>query len=458
MLLERWQEIERLYHSACERRPEGRQSYLESATDDQDVRREVESLLVNEQLAADFLETHSPELAGSELEERIPDGTQIGPYRIAKFLRAGGMGEVYQAIDTRLERAVAIKFFPRAFGTVHCPLDHFDREARAASALNHPHICTIYDVGDYQGRPFLVMEFLEGESLKDRIAGKPLLLPDLLDIAAQIADGLEAAHEKGIVHRDVKPANILIMSGGQVKILDFGLAKRVVERRAELGETGSGANLSGGAVSDITVTRPGTITGTLAYLSPEQARGEEVDARSDIYSFGVVLYEMATGRPTFVREKSAELLEAISNEAPVKPSILNPVLPQRLEHIILKALEKDRHARYRSMGGMLAQLREVPEKKPRWFRRAVLLIASGALVAASMMGIAALRSTYDIGGVPSLLQRQVTTNPSNDSVHDAAISPDGKELAYADFEGVHVRVLETGEVRTIPTPPGLCFR
>jgi serine/threonine protein kinase len=208
----------------------------------------------------------------------------------------------------------------------------------------------------------------------------------------------------------------------------------------------------------MTLTRPGSITGTLAYLSPEQALGEEVDARTDIYSFGVVLYEMATGCPTFLREKSAELVEAIINEAPVRPSLLHPALPQSLERIMLKALEKDRQARYQSMRELLAHLRELQKAKPRWLRIVSFLLVLTALILASVMRFTVSSRTHDIGGVPTLVQRQVTTNPSNDSVHDAAISSDGRELAYADFEGVHVRVLDTGEVRNLPPPPGLCFR
>ena len=365
MLTDRWREIETLYNSACERKPEERRAYLESACGgDESLRLEVESLLAHEELAANFLETHESTTLGNAVEASVPAGEQIGPYLVLEFLQKGGMGEVYKARDMRLDRTVAIKFLPRALAADPTAVERFQREVRAASSLNHPRICTVHDVGEFQGRPFLVMEFLEGQSLRDRIAGGPLPIAELMDLAVQICDALKAAHAKGIVHRDIKPGNIFITAGGQIKILDFGLAKRSGEARALAEATVSAPDEQTAATATrITITRPGSIAGTLAYLSPEQARSEEVDSRTDIYSLGVVLYQMATGRPTFRAETSEELIGAILHQTPIKPSVLNPPVPASLERIILKALEKEPTARYQSVADLLADLEKITSSR-----------------------------------------------------------------------------------------------
>jgi len=358
---------------------------------------------------------------------------------------------------------VAIKFLPRAFAQDPVALDRFQREARAASALNHPRICTIHDQGDYQGRPFIVMEYLEGQSLRERIDGKPVPIPELVHLAVQICDALQAAHAKGIVHRDIKPANIFVLgeeSGhpGQIKILDFGLAKLGAEPHSAAGDTHGPAD-PGEAAAGTMLTRPGRLTGTLAYLSPEQARGEEVDARTDIFSFGVVLYQMATGRPTFRGETSGELIGAILHQPPVKPSAVNPAVPAGLERIILKMLAKDRTARYQSAGELLTDLNQLQQAKRRrsiWTAR--LMVAFAALGLAAALVMAMVASKRSGGGVPEIVQRQVTANPVNDSVYSAVISGDGRQVAYSDLRGVHIRLIDTGEVHDVTLPPGFCFR
>ena len=367
MLKNRRSDVERLYLSASELRPGERQTYLDrECGSDQELRGEVESLLA-------FLETDQslpPDMS-------VPSGTQIGPYIILDFLRAGGMGEVYKARDTRLGRTVAIKFLPSVLEGDVAALDRFRREARAASALNHPHICTVHDVGDYHGLPFFVMELLEGQPLNERIAGKPISISELVDVAVQTCDALQAAHDKGIIHRDIKPANIFLSNNGQVKILDFGLAKLVEERQF----TASTASMPEAEIIVSSATRTGGLMGTPSYLSPEQARGEEADARTDIFSFGLVLYEMATGQRAFRGQTSGDLIHAILHETPVKPSTLNPAVSGSLERIIHRAVEKAPSARYQSASELLHDLNEfqnAQQEQAKFRTRRWALAALGA--------------------------------------------------------------------------------
>src|SRR5947199_282224 len=399
-------------------------------------------------------------------------GKTVSHYRILEKLGGGGMGVVYKAEDTKLHRFVALKFLPEGLVKDRQALARFQREAQAASALNHPNICTIHDIDEYEGQPFIVMELLEGETLRQRLVAPPsrrqgpaLQTDELLDLAIQIANGLDAAHSKGIFHRDIKPANIFITTQGQAKILDFGLAK-LTPVGAGLkpaptpgAEGGGGADAAASESPTATIdpeylTSPGTAMGTIAYMSPEQALARQLDARSDLFSFGAVLYEMATGRPAFAGDSSAAIFDSILHKTPVSPMRLNPELPAGLEAVINKALEKDRELRYQHASDLRADLkrlhrdttsgRAAAAEAPGTTRPAEAAPVTGAkprgrrtwlaaALAVAVLGGAALAYLYLRPGprLARLPLRIVPFTSTTGQKSQPAFSPDGNAIAYS---------------------------
>jgi TolB-like protein len=389
MNVNEWQRVRAILESALELDPSSRPAFVDSeCAGDEKLRREVLSLLSEQAKADPFLEKPAldmvrqqmaKELAPNESETELAlHGKMISHYRILEMLGGGGMGIVYKAEDTRLHRFVALKFLPEEMTQDEQALERFKREAQTASALNHPHICTIHDIGEYEGGPFIVMEALGGSTLKHRISGKPLASEVAVELGMQIAEALEAAHAKGILHRDIKPANIFVTERGQAKLLDFGLAKLAgATAEALANQDIRTATTDTFRTRDLTL--PGALMGTAPYMSPEQIRREPLDARSDIFSFGSVLYEMATGKRAFPGETTAQIRETILNQEPASPRKLNPHLPAGLERVIAKALKKKPQDRFQRVEDLRVELLRVRrEIGPHWQRR--IALASVAVV------------------------------------------------------------------------------
>jgi serine/threonine protein kinase len=464
---ERWKRIEEIYHAASQLPHHKRGSFLAQACDgDDSLSSEVQALLSQDEKAGSFIESPAADIVAraiasdrAKASESVPSGTVISHYTIVEKIGGGGMGVVYKAEDTQLHRFVALKFLPQDVRDPHA-LARFRREAQAASALDHPHICTVYEIGEDHGQPFIAMQFLDGNTLKHLVSGKALDFEQCLELGIQIADALEVAHSQGIIHRDIKPANIFVTKRGQAKVLDFGLAKITdVQKR-------QGTSSLATATHEQLLTTPGTALGTVAYMSPEQVRGKELDARTDLFSFGAVLYEMTTGILPFRGDTSAVVFDAILNRAPSPPVRLNPDLPAEMERIIGKALEKDRQLRYQHASEIRADLQRLKRETDsgrthtsappavRSRRISPALTASVLIVCLVALGLAWFKWHPSSSAPPAALkQRQITANPAEDWIPASAISPDGKYLAYLTLSGLLVRSVDSGETRSILLPP-----
>jgi serine/threonine protein kinase len=427
-------------------------------------------------------ETHEPK-AGLPIPPAAPEplplfdgnltGKKVSHYRVLEVLGGGGMGVVYKAEDLKLGRRVALKFLPDELAKDPVALQRLEREARAASALNHPNVCTIYEIAEHAGHPFIVMELLEGETLREQITEQATehrrpILDKQIDLGIQISDALAAAHAHGIIHRDIKPANIFVTRSGVAKILDFGVAKlsqqvipdeNHVHRRAS-GELPTPERIDpvlATPTSDLSLTRTGLTMGTAGYMSPEQVRGEALDSRTDLFSFGLVLYEMVTGNAAFGALTAPLMREAILNGEPAPVRDINPDIPERLTLIIRKALEKDRLKRYQTAAEIRADLETLCRKPARWPPiRLRTAAAGGVVLLAISSSIAWLsRRHQEAAAWPDVKLQQLTTNSWENPVTGGALSPDGRYLAYTDAKGMHIKLVGTDDSQLVPPPEAL---